>query len=100
MRKQVKLLKHHSHFLTQLIDLLEIMHGGNALDDDIPLGRHLQQVDAAQKGGFAAAGRSDHTYAFAAADMGSYSLEHFKLAEIFVKILYVNHSYASTFPRR
>ena len=84
----------------QAVDLPQILHHRDSLDDDIPLRGHLEKVDAAQEGGFTAAGRSDHADAFALVHVGVNALEDFELTEILVQILYVNHSYASTFPRR
>ena len=96
--KQVELLKHHPHLLPQLIDLAQVLHHRDPLDDDIPLRRDLEEVDAAQEGGFAAAGRADHADTLALVHMGVDPLEDLEFPEILVEILYVNHFYASAFP--
>ena len=102
MGEQVELLKNHPHLLTEKIDLLHILHGGDAFDEDIPLGRHLQQIDTAQKGGFTAAGRADDTHAFPRVNLRGNPLEDFQLAKVFVQVLHVNHDvshfYATPFP--
>mgnify|MGYP000242461346 CR=1 FL=1 len=45
--------------LADLAELPKVPHGGNPFDQDIPLGGHLQQVDAAHQRGFTRAGHAD-----------------------------------------
>ena len=70
VRKEVELLEHHTHFLAVQVDV----HGGvgdvDALKGDGAACRLLQKVQAAQKGGFAGAGRTDNDHHVAASDLG------------------------------
>src|SRR5699024_7067478 len=69
MRKQIKVLEYHSHFLTQLIDIelycfsfgifIFFLCDINAVENDRPPSRFFQQVQASEKRGFSRTGRTD-----------------------------------------
>ena len=96
--KQIELLKHHPDLLAEFVNLFKVVHNGNALNDDISFCGHFQQINAAEKGGFTAAGGTDNADTLALFDAGIYPLEYLQLAEIFMQILNINHCAASTFP--
>ena len=56
-------------------------------DDDPPLGRHLEEIDAAQKGALAGSGRADHRYDVALARGHGHALEDFERSEFLVKVV-------------
>ena len=56
-----------------------------SLEDDLAAGRLLQQVQAAQKGGLARAGRADDYDLLALLDMLVDTLEHLMVAKGFVQ---------------
>ena len=58
--KRLKLLEHHAHLLPVEVDVAAFVSDIHAIEEDLPTGRDLQQVEAAQKCGFARAGRADY----------------------------------------
>ena len=60
MREQVELLKYHSHFLTEFVNVCLRIRDIRSLKIDVSAGRSFQQVHAAQKCGFTGTGWSDH----------------------------------------
>ena len=60
MREEVEMLKHHAHLLAVEVDVAALVGNLDAVDDNRALGRRLEQVEAAQEGGFPRAGGPDH----------------------------------------
>ena len=59
MRKEVEVLKDHTHLLTMGVDVDFRVGDVHAIKQDIAFGRNFQQVERAQQGRFSAAGRAD-----------------------------------------
>ena len=74
MREEVEVLEHHAHLLAHSVDV-RLVHLG-ALEFDAAGGGNLQPVQAAQKGGFAAAGGADQADHVAAVDVDINALQH------------------------
>ena len=74
VREQVEVLEHHAHLLAHSVDV-GFIHLG-ALKFDAAGGGDLQPVQAAQKGRFAAAGRTDQADHIAAVDVDINALQH------------------------
>ena len=74
VREQVEVLEHHAHLLAYTVDV-GFVHLG-ALKFDAAGGGNLQPVQAAQKGGFAAAGGADQADHVAAVDVDINALQH------------------------
>ena len=60
MGKEVKALKHHADLGPHLVDIVGGVCDILAVDNDLPLCRFFQKVDATQEGTFLAAGRADN----------------------------------------
>jgi len=58
--EQVKLLEHHAHLLTVLVNIDLGVRDVRALKENMPLGRFLQKVQAAQEGTLAGARGPHH----------------------------------------
>lgn len=74
VREEVEVLEHHAHLLAHSVDV-GFVHLG-ALKFDAAGGGDLQPVQAAQKGGFAAAGGADQADHVAAVDIDINALQH------------------------
>ena len=74
VREQVEVLEHHAHLLAHSVDV-GFIHLG-ALKFDAAGGGNLQPVQAAQKGGLAAAGGADQADHVAAVDVDINTLQH------------------------
>ena len=84
--EHVKILKHHAHALAELAGVQLFVGDVLALEVDLSLGGLLQQVQAAEKGGLAAAGGADDGDHFATADGGGNALEHLQVAEALFQV--------------
>ena len=96
VREQVELLEHHAHTAAHQIDVRVL--GGNvlSLEDNLAAGRLLEQVQAAQKGRLARAGRADDYDLLALLDMLVDTLEHLMVAKGFVQVFNVDHFRAAS----
>lgn len=74
VREQVEVLEHHAHLLAHSVDV-GFVHLG-AFKFDAAGGGNLQPVQAAQKGGFAAAGGADQADHVAAVNINIDALQH------------------------
>ncbi len=96
MREQVELLKHHADLRAHRGDgavgvrpedaALFVAIRQLAVDPDAPGFRHLQVIDAAEQGGFAAAGGADDAYDFAGGNRQIDSAQHMRFAEMLVQV--------------
>ena len=96
VREQVELLKHHAHTAAHQIDIRVLSGDVLSLEDDFAAGRLLEQVQAAQKGGLARAGRADDYDLLALLDMLVDTLEHLMVAKGFVQVFNVDHFRAAS----
>ena len=92
------MLEHHAHVLANLVDVGA--GGGDVLpfEKDLAAGRRFQQIQTAQKGGFAGAGRPDDGNFFAGRDGFGDALQHRNAAEGFGQILNLDHFAPASFP--
>jgi hypothetical protein len=98
--KQIEILEYHPHFLSLNVDV--VAYGGdiNAFEHDLAVGGLLQQIEAAQEGAFPRARRADDHHHLSLSDAHVDALEDVQLAEILVKIRYLNHRFSSSSRRR
>ena len=90
------MLEHHAHLGTGGIDILF----GHFLpiQENMPAGGFFQPVQAAQEGGFAAAGRAyqaDHVSLF---DIQADAVQHGQLSETLFQVFNGDHSASASFP--
>ena len=71
MRKQVEMLKYHSHFLTVHINVRLRIHQIFPRKNDTSVRRIFQTIQTAKKCTFTGTGRSDHTDNLAFFDVGA-----------------------------
>ena len=91
VREQVELLKHHAHTLADVVDVHTPLHDVRALKDHLAGRGHFQQVEAAQKRGFARTAGADHHELFPLGDVLVHAAQHVIVAKKLVQILNVNH---------
>ena len=96
VREQVELLEHHAHAAAHQIDVRVLGGDVLSLKDNFAAGRLLEQVQAAQKGGLARAGRADDYDLLALLDMLVDTLEHLMVAKGFVQVFNVDHFRAAS----
>ena len=99
--KEVKLLEHHTHAQEHLVgapgvgaDQIHIVE-----EDLSPCGL-FQQVQAAQKGGLAAAGGAHNGHHLAGLDLDVDALEHLVLAKALLKPFDADHTHTVSAPRK
>ena len=99
------MLEHHAHALAVDIDVDRRVGDIHAVKDDLPAGGMLQQVQAPQKGGFAAARGADHHHHLAPVNLRAYIAERHEHAVIkgFAQVFYIDqyvsgHCCAASFP--
>ena len=97
MRKQVKLLKHHTHFLTELVNVTALIHDVLPLKPDLPGSRFLQPVQAAQEGRFTRTGGSDDDHLFSPVDGFVDPFEHMEFFKGFLQIFNLDHCAPASF---
>ena len=88
--EQIKMLKHHTDVFAHLVQVGFFVGHIVSVHDHGAGGDVLQPVQAAQKGRFAAAGRSQNDDDLALADIGGHVLEDLQTAEVFLQMLDVN----------
>ncbi len=105
--EQIELLEHHAHFLPVLVDMLALPLGADvhAVNQDLPGGRLFQQIQAAQKGAFAAAGGTDNGYHLVFIKGNADVLEDLKLMKAFTQVydlqdIFTCHDSSSFLPVR
>jgi hypothetical protein len=87
VREQVELLEHHADAAPDGVDVHVQVGDLDALDVDVALGRHLQQVHAAQQRRLAGARGPDHAHHLAGLDQHVDAHEHLVGAEVLVQVL-------------
>ncbi len=105
--EQVELLEYHAHFLPVLVDMLALSLGADvhAVEEDLARGRLLQQIQAAQKGAFAAARGTDNGYHLVFIKGNADVLEDVELMEALTQVyalkdLLTCHDSSSFLPER
>jgi hypothetical protein len=88
MREQVELLKHHPHTAADVVDRLGPFDRGDVpvLEQDLPVIRGLEQVDAAQQRRLARTARPDHADHAAARDLEVDSAQDVQATEPLVDV--------------
>ena len=90
MRKKIEMLEYHADVFADFVDIHVTVGQVVAVDDDLTAGDFLQLVHAAEKGGFAASGRSDDNDYLALMHIVGDILQYLKLSEVFLQMRYVN----------
>ena len=90
VREQVERLEHHPDAGPDLVDVDVRVGDLDALDEDLPRRRGLEQVHAAQQRGLAGAGGPDDADHLAVVDVEVDALEHLVGAEVLVQLLHVD----------
>ena len=105
MGEQVEMLEHHAHLLTVQVDVDLFGGEGGTVKGDLTAGGTLQQVQAAQEGGLAAAGGADDHQHIALMDIYAYAVQGVDAAAVkmLFQILYGNngisaHCFSASFP--
>ena len=87
--EEVEMLEHHAHFLAHMVNV--VVGDFLAVEDDMAAVRLLQTVQAAQKGGFAAAGGADQHNAVTLVDGQVHAFQHLKAAVVLLQSFNVYH---------
>ena len=83
------MLEHHAHLLAHMVNV--VVGDFLAIEDDMPAVRLLQTVQAAQKGGFSAAGGADQHNAVTLVDRQIHAFQHLKAAVVLLQSFNVYH---------
>ena len=106
MRKQVKMLENHSHFLTEAVDVqLYFLSGSidifflrdvHAIENDLAVCRFFQKVQTAKESRFTGTGRSDHYHYITSVDIRCYTVQCFDRTSVimFLEVSYLNQTIA------
>ena len=86
MREEVEVLKDHSHFRADLLNVLYVVGELDAVDDDPAPLMLFQTVDAPDERGFPRAGGTADDDAFLLVERQVDALEHVEFTEPFVQI--------------
>ena len=90
-------MENHPHFHAELVDVEFLLRNQLVVHIDFTGCRLLQQVQTAEKGRFAGAGRPDHDDFFAFLDVLCDAVQNDQLSEILVEIMNAYHVRASSF---
>ena len=100
MGKQVKGLKYHADFSTQLVDIRFLAQNIDAVNKNVAAVRFFQTVQASQKRAFPGPGRSANHHNFAGSYLGrniDQSLYVVGNMKSLIYVLYINHDTAILF---
>ena len=92
------MLEDHAHLTADEIDVRLGVGDVRTLEGDGALGGRLQQVQAAQEGGLAGAGRPDDHHFLAGADVGRNIVQDQVVPEGLGEVFNVDHFAAASFP--
>ena len=104
VRKDVEVLEHHAHLLTVQVDVDTLCGDVFSFKEDVSAVGYFQQVQAAQEGALAAAGRTDDGNDLSFGDVFADALEDLKLPKAFMKIgnvdqiIGISHLFLISFP--
>ena len=91
MRKKIKLLENHSHFLAMEVDIDFFVCDIGSLENDLAGIRGFEHVKATEKSGFSAAGWSDYGDNFLGCNVFINAFENLEVTKAFIKIYGLNH---------
>ncbi len=99
--KHIEMLEHHAHLLPVQVHIDALLRQVHPLEDHLAGAGLLQQVKAAQKGGFAGAGGPDDGHHLALVEGFAHLMQHHQVAKAFAQIHCANHwsSASSHIPR-
>ena len=103
------MLEYHTHFLTVDVDINLLVGDVHILEQNLTVGRDLQQIHAPQEGGFAGTGGANNHNYFTFMDLGGNAVQGFDLAadtgrEVFFDVLgfnddiVISHCFSVSFP--
>ena len=75
MGKQIKMLKHHTHFLSMNIDIRLLVCDIRSFEENLASGGNLQKVQAAQESRLAGAGGTDDYHHLPLVDIQGYPVQ-------------------------
>ena len=93
------MLENHAHLLADFVDIAFVIRNGLTLEDDLTAGRCLQQVQAAQEGGFSASAGPDQHNTFSPVDVLADAFENFQVTKAFCQVFNVYHLRAASSQR-
>ena len=80
MREEIEVLEHHAHLLTMQVQIHLVVGDIHAFEQDRSARGCLQQIQTAEKGGFARAGGADDNHDVTTVDIHGHTVQRLDLA--------------------